>query len=64
MRISLFKKLSAFVFAADILAGVIVGIKLYPLAGIVTVSVLLIINVVFYAIILKILKAGENATGR
>ena len=60
MNASFFRKLFILIVAVIILASVIVGIKLYVFAGVITAIVFLIPNVVFYIIILKMLKAGGN----
>ena len=60
MNASFFKKLFILIIAVILLASVIVGIKLYVFAGVITAIVLLIPNIVFYVIILKMLKAGEK----
>ncbi|MDR0800063.1 MAG: hypothetical protein LBN01_00825 [Endomicrobium sp.] len=57
------KKIKIFfyiLFALDIFAGCIVAEFVNLFAGIVTASVLLILNITVYAVILKVMKVGNN----
>jgi uncharacterized MnhB-related membrane protein len=47
-------------FALDILAGCIISYLVNLLTGVITVSIILILNVAVYSIMLKADKAGRN----
>ncbi|MDR1926328.1 MAG: hypothetical protein LBQ13_01390 [Endomicrobium sp.] len=60
MNIRQIKLFFCILFASDILTGCIISYLVNLLTGVITASIILILNVIVYSIILKADKAGRN----
>ncbi|MDR0822250.1 MAG: hypothetical protein LBN20_00515 [Endomicrobium sp.] len=63
MDFKLIKRFFYFLFAADIIAGIVIALKKGIVFGIITAAVLLLLNLIVFRIILKMEKINESRTG-
>ncbi|MDR3048282.1 MAG: hypothetical protein LBV16_00325 [Elusimicrobiota bacterium] len=63
MDFKFIKRFFYFLFAADIIAGIVIAFKKGVVFGIIAAAVLLLLNIIVFRIILKMEKINESRTG-